>query len=67
MSKLNVEFLENVYLRGLEGMISDKFLSHVVDNETTQGHLNFVEDLENHMAARYIAVQLFFKMKGWAL
>lgn len=67
MSKLNIEFLENVYIRGLEGMVSDKFLNHVVDNSSTEGHLSFVEAIENHMNAKEIAVQLFFKMKGLAL
>lgn len=63
---LNIEFLEYLYLRGLEGMVSDKFLEIVVKNEWTD--LNVMDEaFKNNGEAKNIAIQLFFKMKGWAL
>lgn len=66
MSKLNVEFLEYVYVRGLEGMLSDKFLEKIVAHEWTNTEAAD-NAYENHMEAKQMATQLFFRLKGWAL
>ncbi len=59
---MNIEFLETVYLRGLEGLVGDKYLQQIADP-----HAHDLEGMEDFFEAKNIAIQLFFKMKGWAL
>lgn len=57
---MNIGFLEKVYLRGLEGIVGDKFLAKVSDP-----HSHDLEGVSDFFEAKYIAIQIFFKMKGW--
>lgn len=63
---MNIGFLERVYLRGLEGMIADKFLGQVVSNEWRNAN-DAEEALRNQFEAKYMGEQLFFRMKGLGL
>ena len=59
----NIEFLEKVYIRGLEGLIGDQYLERII----TDDHSAEIEAMEDYMEAKNMAVQCYFKMKGWAL
>jgi hypothetical protein len=60
---VNIGFLEQVYLRGLEGIVGDRLLGRALDYEGSPS----ITALEDYFEAKHIAEQLFFKMKGWGL
>ena len=63
---MNIEFLERVYVRGLEGIVSDRYLEKLVTNEWTNA-VEADEAFQNNFESRNIGIQLFFRMKGWGL
>ena len=63
---MNIGFLERLYLRGLEGMISDRFLGEIVANEWRNADAAD-NAFQNNFESRHMAEQVFFQMKGWAL
>lgn len=58
---MNIEFLETVYLRGLEGIVGDRLLEASIKKEGSPS----INALEDYFEAKYMAIQIFFKMKGW--
>jgi hypothetical protein len=55
------EFWQTIVLRGLEGVIGDKFLKTVVESNTG------IEELENYFEAKNMSYQVFAQMRGWGL
>lgn len=63
---MNIEFLERVYIRGLEGLVSDMYMETIVTQEWLD--VAAADDVFNDNAESHnIAIQLFFRMKRWAL
>jgi len=56
-----IEFLQKVYLRGLEGLIQDHFLMKVI--QPGRG----MEALQDSMEARYMAEQWYAQLQGRGL
>ena len=57
-------FLEKVVLRGLEGLINDKFIGEIVANEWKDAR-NADEAMRNTFESHYMAEQAFAEMRGW--
>lgn len=58
--------LEYVVLRGIEGILSDKFLGEIVENEWK--HADAADDaFANNFEARHMAEQVFMQWRGLAL
>jgi hypothetical protein len=55
------ELWQTIVLRGLEGVIGDKFLKTVVESSTG------IEELENYFEAKNMSHQVYAQMRSWGL
>lgn len=64
---LNIGFLEKVYLRGIEGLISDEGLKEALVAKVPAESERFMNAIDFHMEAKHMAEQVFFQMRGLGL
>jgi hypothetical protein len=55
------ELWQLIVLRGLEGVIGDKFLKTVVESNTG------IEELENYFESKNMSQQVYAQMRNWGL
>jgi len=62
---INHNLNERIVLRGIEGIISDKYLEEIVRNEWKDASKSD-DAFMNQFEAKYMAEQVFSIGKGWA-
>lgn len=62
----STEWFQLVVLRGIEGIVADKFMEQIVDNEWRSA-VHADEALANSFEAKYIAQQLYARIFGYCL
>ena len=61
MSTKAIMWLEKVILRGIEGLIGDKFLAASLEGPVIG------EGLSDYFEAKYMAEQIFNDLRGWGM